>query len=206
MQADLNFTWFRERDPRDYKDIMPELRREKLPRISDYILKDQISRIVAKGVAVESYQPLDKFPDLYARFADIRSQDDAAKFIRTFGPLTEEGLPKGKGDDLFDVLRQAQCMAAGNLLVFTQLNPVFTQLNASLVAERDGLHLKIAPTNLLEALWLQFAQAVSKGLANRCKQCEALFATGPDAKRRRGAEFCSIECKTKYHSLKRSRP
>jgi hypothetical protein len=91
---------------------------------------------------------------------------------------------------------------AGNLHV----GMVFAQLNASLVAERDGLHLKIAPTDLLEALWLQFAQAVSKGLANRCKQCEALFATGPDAKRRRGAEFCSLECKTKYHSLKRSRP
>jgi hypothetical protein len=201
MQADLNFTWFRERNPRDYKEIMPELRREKRPNIADYVLKDRIARIVAKGVAVERYQPLEKFPDLYARFADLRSQDDVAKFIRTFGPLTEEGFPDGKGDDLFAMLGQAQSIRAGNLHV----GIVFTKLNASLVAERDGLHLKIAPANLLEALWLQFAQAASKGLANRCKQCGALFATGPDAKRRRGAEFCSLECKTKYHSKIRSR-
>jgi hypothetical protein len=200
MQADLNFTWFRERNPRDYKEIMPELRRER-PTFTEYVLKDRTARIVAKGVSLESYQPLEKFPDLYAKFAELRSQDDAAKFIGTFGPLTEEGLPEGKGDDLFMMLSQAQSIAARNLHV----GIVFTRLNASLVAERDGLHLKIAPANLLEALWLQFAQAVSKGLANRCKECGGLFATGPDAKRRRGAQFCSLECKTKYHSKIRSR-
>jgi hypothetical protein len=32
-----------------------------------------------------------------------------------------------------------------------------------------------------------------------------LFATGLDAKRRKGAKFCSNECKTKFNSLKRSR-
>jgi hypothetical protein len=200
MQADLTFTWFRERNPRDYKEIMPELRRER-PTAVDYVLKDRTSRIVAKGVSLEGYQPLEKFPDLYARFADLRSQDEVAKFIRTFGPLTEDGLPNGEGDDLFAMLFQAQCIRSNNL----HLGVVVTQLNASLVGERDGLHLKIAPTNLLEALWLQFAQAASKGLANRCKQCGALFATGPDAKRRKGAEFCSLECKTKYHSKIRSR-
>jgi hypothetical protein len=200
MQADVRFTWFRERNPRDYKEIKPELRRE-TPTMVGYVLKDRVSRIVAKGVGLERYEPLEEFPDLYARFAKLRSQEDVVKFIRTFGPLTEEGLPKGKGDDLFKMLSQAQRIAAGNLHV----GIVLTKLNASLVAEHDGLHLRVEPANLLEALWFQFAQARSKGLANRCKQCGALFATGPDAKRRRGAEFCSLECKTKYHSKIRSR-
>jgi hypothetical protein len=200
MQADVSFTWWRERNPSDYKEIMPEVRREK-PTMVGYVLKDRVSRIVAKGVGLERYEPLDEFPDLYARFAKLRSQEDVVKFIRTFGPLTEEGLQGGKGDDLFKMLRQAENMTADNLHV----GIVLTNLAARLVVERNGLHLRVEPSNLLEALWLQFAQARSKGLANRCKQCGALFATGPDAKRRRGAEFCSLECKTKYHSKIRSR-
>jgi len=202
MQADLIFTWFRERNQRDYKEIMPELRRENPIRdIVGYVLKDRVSRIVATGVGLERYEPLEKFPDLYARFAKLRSQDDVVKFIRTFGPLTEDGLVGAKGDNLFHLLRQAESMAAGNL----HIGMVFAQLNARLVAAHDGFRLGVEPTNLLEALWFQFAQARSKGLANRCKECGAIFATGPDAKRRRGAEFCSLECKTKYHSKIRSR-
>jgi hypothetical protein len=200
MQADVIFTWWRERNPSDYKEIMPEVRREK-PTMVGYVLKGRVSWMVATGVGLERYEPLEKFPDLYARFAKLRSEEDVANFIRTFGPLTEHGLQGGKGDNLFHLLRQAESMAAGNLHV----GMVFAQLNARLVAEHDGFHLRVEPTNLLEALWFQFAQAASKGLANRCKECGALFATGPDAKRRKGAEFCSLECKTKYHSLKRSR-
>jgi hypothetical protein len=200
MQADVTFTWWRERNPRDYEEFKPEARREK-PTFVGLVLHDRVSRIVAKGVSLERYQPLKEFPDLYARFAKLRSQDDVIKFIRTFGPLTEEGLRGGKGDNTFTALRQAESMAAGNLHV----GLVFCELNAKLIAEHDGIHLKIEPNNLREALWLQFAQAASKGLANRCKLCGELFATGPDTKRRRGAEFCSVQCKTKYHSLKRSR-
>jgi hypothetical protein len=200
MQADVRFTWFRERDLRNYKEIKPELRRE-TPTMEGYVLKDRVARIVAKGVGLERYEPLKEFPGLFASFAKLRSQEDVVEFIRRFGPLTEEGLPKGKGDNLFRMLRQAENMAAGNLHV----GIVLTKLNAILVAEHDGIHLRVEPANLLEALWFQFAQAASKGLANRCKQCGALFATGPDAKRRRGAEFCSLECKTEYHSKIRSR-
>jgi len=201
MQADISFTWFRERNPRDYEEIMPELRRER-PSFVGRILHGRVPRIIAKGVSYEQYKPLEQFPDLYARFAKLRSQEDVVKFVRTFGPLTEEGLHKGKGDDLFMGLRMAESMAAGNLPVGWA--PVCT-LNATLVADHDGIHLKVEPTNLLDALWLQFARAASKGLTNRCRQCKALFATGADAKRRKGAEFCSVECKTKFHSLKRSR-
>jgi hypothetical protein len=78
-------------------------------------------------------------------------------------------------------------------------------MNARLVGAHDGIRLQVEPSNLLDALWFQYAQASFKGLTNRCKQCDQLFATGPNAKRRRGAEFCSVECKTKFHSLERSR-
>jgi hypothetical protein len=90
-------------------------------------------------------------------------------------------------------------MAADNL----HIGFVIRNLNARLVADHSGLRLQAELTNLLDALWLQFAQAKSKSLANR-KQCGKLYATGPNTKRRRHTKFCSVECKTKYHSLKRS--
>jgi hypothetical protein len=166
------------------------------------ILHDRWPRIVAKGVCLDRYEPLAEFPDLYERFARIKSQADAVKFIRTFGPLTEEGLPKGRGESLELVMDNAENMAKGHLHV--GLVPV-ADLKARLVPDGGALALIVEPTDLREALWLQFAQAASRGHANRCRQCGSLFATGPDAGRRKGAEFCSVECKTRWHSLKRSR-
>lgn len=198
---DLLFLFSLERNQKDYVEVMPEERRQR-PTFVGRVLLGQVPPIVAKGVCLDRYQPLKEFPDLYARFAKLRSQEDVVKFVRAYGPLTEEGLHGGKGDDLFHGLRQAESMAAGNLHV----GLVLCTLNAKLVADYNGIHLKAEPINLLDALWLQFAQASSKGLANRCEQCGKLYATGPDAKRRRHTKFCSVKCKTKYHSLKRSRP
>jgi hypothetical protein len=198
MQTDITFTWWRERNPSDYEEIGE--RRER-PTFSDVLHPERWARIVAKGISLERYEPLQRFPDLYERFACLESEDDVAKFIRKFGPLTEEGLHGGKGDSLRTGLGQAESMAASNL----HIGLVLCALKAWLATDHDGIHLKVEPTNLLDALWLQFAEAATAGRANRCRQCKRLFATGPDAKRRKGAEFCSVECKTKYHSLKRSR-
>jgi hypothetical protein len=203
MQADTDFSWWRERNPHDYVEWGPPLPTSGPPSFHDVIALGREPRIKAKGVCLERYQPLKEFPDLYARFAKLQTQADAAKFIRTFGPLTDSGLQGGDGDSLRTVLSQASNIRDGHL--YPSFGFVVTSLNARLTADHDGIHLKVEPPDLLAALWLQFAQAVAKGLANRCKQCDGLFATGPDTKRRRGAEFCSIECKTKYHSLQRSR-
>jgi hypothetical protein len=200
MQTDVSFTWWRERNRRDYIEIMPEAFRP-MPSFVDVAVNDRVPRIVAQGVCLEPYQPLKEFPDLYERFARLRTQREAVEFVRAFGPLTEEGLKGGKGDSLYMVLRRAEAMAQGNLHV----GFVVCSLNARLVAGHDGISLQVEPANLDDALWFQFAQAAANGLANRCRQCNSLFATGPDAMRRRGAEFCSVECKTKFHSLKRSR-
>jgi hypothetical protein len=199
MQTDVDFTWWRERNRKDYEEVMVEARREQ-PSFVDQILRGKVPRIVPKRVRLESYKPLEQFPDLFARFAKLQSQEDVIEFVRTFGPLTEEGLT-GKGDNLFTCFETAKKMGAGNLWYDW---PACT-LAATLVRSRDGVSLKVEPACLLDALWFQFAQAVSKRQANRCRECKELFATGPDAKRRKGAEFCSVECKTRYHSLKRSR-
>ena len=199
MQADIEFTWWRERNPRNYDEWGPALP----PRRSlvDVVIRKQEPLIRAKGASLERYQPLKEFPDLFERFAKVQSQNDAAKFIRTFGPLTARGWQDGEGDSLLLAMSQAHNMKASHLHV----GFVVSSLDAKLVADHNGIRLRVEPPDLLSALWLQFADAAAKGLANRCKQCGALFATGPDAGRRRGAEFCSIECKSKFHSLVRSR-
>src|SRR5262249_45184831 len=116
-----------------------------------------------------------------------------------------DGL-QGKGDIIHVIQRQAEGMAAGRLPPYgLPVEWVLCDLHATLAAGHEGIHLRVEPTNLRDALWLQFAEAASLGLANRCKKCKELFAPGRDAKRRKGAEFCSVECKTKFHSLKRSR-
>jgi hypothetical protein len=201
MQADIDFSWWRERNPSDYAEWGPPLPKVGLPSFYDVVVGGLEPRIKAKGVCLERYQPLQEFPDLFARFAKLKSQADAAKFIRTFGPLTADGLQGGDGDRLLHALSQAHNIRGEHLHV----GFVVTSLDAKLRADHDGIHLKVEPPDLLSALWLQFAEARSKGLADRCKQCGALFATGPDGRRRRGAEFCSIKCKAKFHSLKRSR-
>lgn len=201
MQTEISFGWWRERNQKDY-----EIKNAGNRPTFTGIIRDDWPRIRAKGAALDPYRPLDEFPDLYERFAKIKSEADAIKFVRAYGPLTCDGL-NGKGDTIFLIQRQAESMAAGNVLAGAAMldGVALCNLNAVLAADHDGLHLRIEPSNLRDALWLQFADAAFKGLANRCKQCKRLFATGPDAGRRRKAQFCSIECKTKYHSLKRSR-
>ena len=199
METEISFTWRRERNPKDY-----EIKNAGNRPTFTGIIRDDWPRIRAKRVALDQYKPLDELPDLYEQFARIKSEADAIKFVRAYGPLTHDGL-KGKGDTIYTIQRQAESMAAGHLHVGLDVELVLCTLHATLAADHNGIHLKIEPANLLDALWLQFAQAVSRGLANRCKQCNALFATGPDAKRRRKAQFCSVECKIKFHSLKRSR-
>jgi len=196
VQIEFRFDWWRERNPADYV-VKGDHRRQ--PRLTD-IIDDTSARIVAKRVSLQHYQPLENFPKLYEVFAAIRSTDDAIKFVRTYGPLTEDGL-HGKGDAIHLIVGWARNMDAGNL----HAGFAFASLKAWLLVGRDGPNLVAEPSSLQDALWLQYAQARAAGLANRCKQCKRLFATGPDAGRCKGAEFCSIECKTKFHSLKRSR-
>ena len=87
MQADIDFSWWRERNPSDYAEWGPPLPTAGLPSFYDVVVGGLEPRIKAKGVCLERYQPLKEFPDL-SRFAKLKSQADAAKFIRMFGPLT----------------------------------------------------------------------------------------------------------------------
>ena len=101
------------------------------------------------------YRPLvdETLFDYFIRQA--KSEDGVLEFVKNYGPLTHDGLRKGKevsriiheGEEMSEVLRDR--MVAG------PLNP----LNVSIVSDDQGARLKISPKCLLDALWLQLAQA-----------------------------------------------
>jgi len=69
--------------------------------------------------------------------------------------------------------------------------------------EGDGLSLAITPRNLLGAVWLQFAQAVSGNLQHRiCQEssCGQWFEVSTRQHgRKTNCQFCSVACRMKTH-------
>lgn len=81
------------------------------------------------------------------------------------------------------------------------------KLNAWLAPDPDTgeWEFQLRPPSLLDALWLQFGQAlVSKAELRSCEQCGKWFQAGAGGVRI-DAKFCSPECRRKFNSLKRSR-
>ena len=155
------------------------------------------ARVVRNGGELQLYRPLEHFPNLFDRFINTATTENGVfKFIENFGPLTYNGL-QGKGDIVPDIIEQARAMAGGPGTALVK------KLNASITVERDGVHLKLWPSCLLDALWLQLAQANTR--SRLCPQCRKPFRTGVVVGRRRDARFCSDDCRIKFNSLERSR-
>jgi hypothetical protein len=165
----------------------------------------QPARVVCNGGSLQSYRPLDKFPNLFRYFIGMpHTEAGVLEFIEKFGPLTYDGLKKD-GEVVPEVISWAEQMslAVRGQIIAMPLN----RLNASIVTEQGGMRLKVSPACLRDALWLQLAQARTGGSADfrECLQCQTLFATGIGTDRRADAKFCSDACRITFNSLKRSR-
>jgi hypothetical protein len=65
---------------------------------------------------------------------------------------------------------------------------------------------RVRPSTLLDGLWLQFGQAVTRGSRiQTCAHCGAWFEAGRGTGRRLDSKFCSDEHRIAFNSLKRSR-
>ena len=120
--------------------------------------------------------------------------------MNKFGPLTKDGLRKG-GEVAWKIIDEAKGMPG---TVGASLNP----LQAAIVRANGRVRLKVSPACLLDALWLQYAQAQSNGVAFRqCqnRKCGKMFVAGVRGERRGDAKFCSDACRIKYNSMQRSR-
>jgi hypothetical protein len=196
----FDFTWYKDRKGYRLIPAKPSRRRSILDAKAGDV---QPARIVRNGGTLQSYRPLEFFPNLFSRFIDMaKSENGVLEFVEKFGPLTHDGLRRD-GDVVPAVIDQAENMSQvlRGRIIAMPLN----SLNASLVTERNDIRLKVSPACLIDALWLQLAQAKSVTNFRECPQCHRSFMTGRRTNRRADAKFCSIECKTKFHSLERSR-
>jgi hypothetical protein len=193
---DIEFSWYR--------------------HIAGYRLKD--GRVVAKGDEVQGYRPLDDFSTLYKMFADqCRSEKGVIEFINKFGPLSTDpgeliqkkvlglrGIFGTRGDRVRDVIDNAKLMnrqLAGAMIPQLPL----TNIEAVLVPDVGTVRLKLSPSRLIDAIWLQMAQSISSGRdARSCKLCGIPFEVGPGSGRRLDAVFCCDEHRITFNSRARS--
>jgi hypothetical protein len=166
------------------------------------------ARIVGKGGRLKRLR-LDNYPMLFNEFAKINTSQGLLAFVTEYGPLTNAGVAGGAGDVVPSLLDQAKRMKGRLQPRRANIPPdiPMTRLWASLSTDRKGtVSLKIFPATFLDALWLQFGQALTEGAEmHQCKHCQGWFPVGGKSGRRLDAEYCSNEHRKRFHSLARSR-
>jgi len=199
--------------PTEMARLIPHTFREfTWSRDSGYRLWDSAGRVVGSGAHRKSYKPLERNDNLFGQFASIpQTPEGVLDFITKFGPLTLDGLQES-GDDVAAALEGARSMAGLLRAVGEGQSP--TQLPSQHRSMRLTLRvgypatsgtLTVLPETLLDAIWLQLAEALSSGAQiRRCEHCKAWFAAGAGFGRRREAKFCSDEHRILYNSLKRT--
>ena len=193
---DLDFTWFR--------------------HLQGYRFNS--GRIVPKGEDIQSYRPLQDFPTLYKIFVDqCKTEKGVLDFISKFGPLSVSpgnlitqkvlglrAFMSTRGDLVRDVIDQANLMRRQ---LDGRMVPQFplANLEAVLVPDTGTIKLKLAPSRLIDALWLQMAQSVSSGRGvQTCDFCGIPFEVGPGSGRRLDAKFCNDQHRIAFNSRARS--
>src|SRR5262249_55744990 len=130
-------------------------------------------------------------------------------FCTEYGPLPHAGAAGAGGEVVPSLLDQAKRMRERLKPQRAKIAPdiPITRLMASLSTDRKGtVSLQICPVTLLDALWLQFAQARTEGAEmHQCKHCQGWFPVGGKSGRRLDAEFCTDEHRKRFNSLARSR-
>jgi hypothetical protein len=163
---------------------------------------DFAARIVREGGQLQKYRPL-KIVRLFERFIDMaQSEDGVLKFIKTYGPLSRDGL-RGDGDLVPQVIDWAEQMS--NVLQGRTVRWGIYDLKTRISVDPKKVHIEIRPTSLVDAIRLQLFQEQSKPKRTReCPKCRKLFSAGVGG-RRADAVFCSDECRIRSNSLARSR-
>ncbi|WP_438279124.1 hypothetical protein [Nitrobacter sp.] len=188
----FDFKWYK--DSKGYRLVSaPRLKAGQ--NIVDRAAADiQPARIVRNGGRLAPCQPM-KIEKLFERFSRLTTAEQILKFVETYGPLTAQGL-RGKGDVVLDVLDEAEHMRRG-------VSKALGKLNVAIDTLHGETRLTVSPASLLDAIWLQFAQANVP--SRECPQCNKRFLFGAAAGLRKDAKFCSSDCQKRYNSLKRSR-
>jgi hypothetical protein len=161
-------------------------------------------------------QPLEGSQTLFRIFATkATTPEGVLHFVQKYGPLTIYG--NDKGDRVGEVIRRAEIMR--DTLKWMSAQPRRMPGEEAFFGPGISLHAlvdwnrrsrspvwKFRPSTLIDGLWLQFAQAVTRGVQMRtCMHCGDLFEAGLGTGRRLDAKFCSDEHRIAFNSLKRSK-
>lgn len=188
----FDFTWYK--DPKGYRLVPGKpVKRRPGQSILDAVLEMpaaevEAARIVGNGGRREATTPL-RIETLFVQFSKIETPEQVLRFVQTHGPLTGGKV----GDRVKDVIAEAREMRHG-------VSKSLGKLLVSIETTRGETQLRVRPACLLDALWIQYAQANAP--SRQCPQCGGRFLV---ADRRRDAKFCADECRVKFNSLKRSR-
>lgn len=167
--------------------------------------------VVSVSKRYESYRPLED-PALFAKFAKgtPHSSDGILKFCNEFGlpglghpEVHRRGKPTHEAIALDDLLMRHAGMRRALYLFekgdYSKLSKGVSGLfvQAELRSDPNGqLRLVFVPPDLLQAMWLQFAQHVCSGThLFMCQRCNKPFVVGAGTGRRRTAMYCSNACK-----------
>jgi hypothetical protein len=190
-------------------------------------------RIVGNGGQRRRYH-LDKFPTLNQVFARLQTPDDLLGFVNKFGRLTLDTIEDGQpiiGDDVRDVLANARAISGALGILHGHMGNLPRWRGGEFVIETDKVKLtggiplrakltpwlvpdpltgkwefQLKPPSLLDAIWLQFGQAVVGGLRQcknpNCKR-EPWFRVGKGTNRGAKSEFCSDACRIEFNNSRR---
>ena len=175
--------------------------------------------LVSIGRAALRYRPLDEHPGMFMEFGyELQNIESAKTFSEKYGLLESTDRPMSLSYWRHECGRMRGLIEAwkGGVESVGDLRPVIRLFNhlklapLSVMFEQawDSLHpaLYIVPNNLLSALWLQFAQAVSSNTEFRkCLHCPAWFTYGSGTGRRKTAFYCSARCRRAAHRSKEKR-
>jgi hypothetical protein len=152
-------------------------------------------------------------------FASIAGTPEGALgFVRRYGPVTMAYHPT-IGDRVEAVRRSARDMRRlldamskeaqmSEELQDALLSGSLSAIDLAFVWDpsRRAPTWSFRPTSLCSALWLQFGQAMMRGVQLRvCLHCGDWFETGVGTGRRADAKFCSDKHRVALNSLKRSK-
>jgi hypothetical protein len=162
-------------------------------------------RIVALG-GEERTVRLSQYPRLFGEFAKVRTPEELLAFVTKYGRLTAGR----KGDDIPLLLDEARAMQECLAKPHKDIQPSTPMINLRAWLATDKVKgtvsVRVGPTKLLDALWLQLGHSLAGGTQWReCRGCGMWFPVGGTSGKRSVSEFHSDQCRIDFNSLKRTR-
>jgi hypothetical protein len=183
-----------------------------------YRLENSNQLVVRNGTRKDNFDVLEPLKNkaLYSAFANaVVTPETLRKFVQSYGPLTERG--HDQGDEVRRVLWHAGRMrdlfnlrkAEGRKIARSArvgFPPVILHAAIDWERQTNDLRWVFRPTTLLDALWLQLGQAITRGARlETCSLCGKWFEVGYPSDRRLDSKFCRDEHRVQYNSRKRSK-